>query len=90
MAAGYPVSPLIFTALCWVPGAQLPLGAPSAPLRLWVAAAGGGEASVPVVAAFARQVLARRASVLGAEGEVSHCIWGSRRLQPLLFSRGGT
>lgn len=47
---------------------------------------GGGDASVLAVAAFPEQVLARRAAVLGVEGEVSPGIWG--RLQPRCFSRG--
>lgn len=74
VAVSYPISPLIFMAhvgFAGFLGARLSLEAPSAPPRLWLAAAGGGEASVPAVAAFARQVLARRASVLGEEGEVS-------------------
>lgn len=60
--------------LCWVLGVWLPLGAPSAPLRLGLAVARGGRAWVPAVAAFTRQVLAWWANVLGVEGEVSRCI----------------
>lgn len=89
VAARYPVSPMIFMALCWVPGAQLPLGASSAPPRPWVAATGGGEASVPAVAAFARQVLARRASVLGAEGGSVSLYLGQSQAPASPFLAGG-